>query len=80
MKRLFLFILTSYFILPSNVDSRSFRPIKYRQAMVVAPESLAADVGTEVLRKGGNAIDAAVAVAFTLAVTYPSAGNIGGGG
>ena len=80
MKRLFLFILTSYFILPSNVDSRSFRPIKYRQAMVVAPESLAADVGTEVLRKGGNAIDAAVAVAFTLAVTYPRAGNIGGGG
>src|ERR1700733_15288806 len=48
--------------------------------MVVAQEAIAARVGAEILRKGGNAIDAAVAVGFTMAVTYPRAGNIGGGG
>jgi gamma-glutamyltranspeptidase/glutathione hydrolase len=48
--------------------------------MVVAQEPLAADVGLRVLQSGGNAIDAAVAVAFALAVTYPFAGNLGGGG
>lgn len=55
-------------------------PVRARHAMVVAQEPYAADIGAEVLRQGGNAIDAAVAVAFALAVTHPSAGNIGGGG
>jgi len=48
--------------------------------MVVASEPLAAEVGVEVLKAGGNAVDAAVAVGFALAVTHPEAGNIGGGG
>jgi gamma-glutamyltranspeptidase/glutathione hydrolase len=48
--------------------------------MVVAQEPLAADVGLDVLKKGGNAVDAAIAVGFALAVTHPAAGNIGGGG
>jgi gamma-glutamyltranspeptidase / glutathione hydrolase len=48
--------------------------------MIVAQEPLAVDVGLGVLRKGGNAVDAAVAVGFALAVTHPQAGNIGGGG
>jgi gamma-glutamyltranspeptidase/glutathione hydrolase len=48
--------------------------------MVVTDEPLATHIGVEVLKKGGNAIDAAVAVGFALAVTYPVAGNIGGGG
>jgi gamma-glutamyltranspeptidase / glutathione hydrolase len=48
--------------------------------MVVAQEAIAAKIGVDVLQKGGNAIDAAVAVGFAMAVTYPRAGNIGGGG
>src|SRR6266540_2932738 len=51
-----------------------------RHGMVVAQEARAARVGVEVLQNGGNAVDAAVATGFALAVTYPRAGNIGGGG
>src|ERR1700683_5012018 len=55
-------------------------PVRAKHAMVAAQEGLAADVGVAVLKSGGNAIDAAVAVGFALAVTHPFAGNIGGGG
>jgi gamma-glutamyltranspeptidase/glutathione hydrolase len=55
-------------------------PVKARRAMVVAQEPLAADAGLATLASGGNAIDAAVTVAFALAVTHPAAGNLGGGG
>jgi len=48
--------------------------------IVVAQEARAARIGMEILEKGGNAVDAAVAVGFAMAVTYPRAGNIGGGG
>jgi gamma-glutamyltranspeptidase/glutathione hydrolase len=56
------------------------QPLRARHGMVVAMESIAADVGVSVLQKGGNAVDAAVAVGFALAVTHPFAGNLGGGG
>jgi gamma-glutamyltranspeptidase / glutathione hydrolase len=56
------------------------QPVRARHGMVVAMEALATDVGVGVLQKGGNAVDAAVAVGFALAVTHPFAGNLGGGG
>lgn len=55
-------------------------PVYARHAMVVTQEEHATEVGVQVLRSGGNAIDAAVAIGFALAVTHPAAGNIGGGG
>jgi gamma-glutamyltranspeptidase/glutathione hydrolase len=56
------------------------QPVRAKNGMVVSTSSYASKVGVDILKKGGNAIDAAVAVGFALAVTYPSAGNIGGGG
>ena len=56
------------------------RPNVAANGMVASPEPLATDVGLAILKAGGNAFDAAAAVQFALAVTYPNAGNIGGGG
>jgi gamma-glutamyltranspeptidase/glutathione hydrolase len=55
-------------------------PVRTQHAMVVAQEHLAADIGADILKQGGNAVDAAVAVGFALAVSHPQAGNLGGGG
>ena len=55
-------------------------PAEGENGMVVTAQHLATDVGLEVLKAGGNAVDAAVAVGYALAVTYPTAGNLGGGG
>ena len=71
-------LLMTFALLPTELPAR--QPVHARHGMVVARETHATDAGEAVLEAGGNAIDAAVAVAFTLAVTHPSAGNIGGGG
>jgi gamma-glutamyltranspeptidase/glutathione hydrolase len=60
--------------------SDAVRAVAAEHGMVVAQERQAAQIGADVLRRGGNAVDAAVATGFAMAVTYPRAGNIGGGG
>src|SRR6266699_1629285 len=71
-------LMVSFCLMASATGAHE--PVFARKGMVVAQEPLAADVGIAVLKSGGNAIDAAVAVGFALAVTHPFAGNIGGGG
>ncbi len=61
-------------------DIPAVQPVTARNGMVVAQEALAAQIGADILKAGGNAVDAAVATGFAMAVTYPRAGNIGGGG
>ncbi|MFC6646017.1 gamma-glutamyltransferase [Granulicella cerasi] len=63
-------------VVPPDVN----KPVIKDHAMVVSIQHDATDAGVEILKAGGNAVDAAVAVGFALAVTYPQAGNIGGGG
>ncbi|HKU04666.1 MAG TPA: gamma-glutamyltransferase, partial [Bradyrhizobium sp.] len=63
---------------PPPLDS--VQAVRAEHGMVVAQEKLATRIGADILRQGGNAVDAAVATGFALAVTYPRAGNIGGGG
>ena len=64
----------------TSASAASPQPISAEHGMVVTAQHLATEVGVEVLKGGGNAVDAAVAVGYTLAVVYPTAGNIGGGG
>lgn len=71
-------LLLALLVFPSFVQGLT--SVAARHAMVVASEPLAAEAGLEILRAGGNAVDASVAVGFALAVTHPAAGNIGGGG
>jgi gamma-glutamyltranspeptidase / glutathione hydrolase len=79
----FLFALGASAQVAPVVQPPAIRPAQTviaHNALVVAQEERAARIGTEILDRGGNAVDAAVAVGFALAVTYPRAGNIGGGG
>lgn len=62
------------------VATTALRPVVAQHGLVVAQERMAADIGAGILKRGGNAVDAAVATGFAMAVTYPRAGNLGGGG
>ena len=68
------------FLVAALFYSNSYSQVYAQNGMVVSDNQVASQVGTEILKKGGNAIDASIATAFALAVTHPQAGNIGGGG
>lgn len=92
-RRAYAFALAAIILLKAPVfaqDSRhgyyappalsTVNPVIAKNGMVVAQERIAAGIGRDVLARGGNAVDAAVATGFAMAVTYPRAGNLGGGG
>jgi len=78
-KIIFKTVLILFFFI-CLIVAESARPLKAKNGMVVSANKLASEVGIQILKDGGNAIDASVAVGFALAVTYPYAGNLGGGG
>ena len=88
MKKIFSLLLVAIISLSNALQSQTsyidyespFHPIISNGPMVVSQNHLSSELGIEIIKKGGNAIDAAVAVGFSLAVTLPRAGNLGGGG
>src|ERR1051326_2995310 len=72
--------LSLLLMIAAAVPAWAAQPVRARKGMVVTRERHATEVGLQVLKSGGNAVDAAIAVGFALAVTHSSAGNIGGGG
>lgn len=75
-----LALLSNVFLFAVEVHGTPPAPVRGKNAMVASQHELASKIGVDILKKGGNAVDAAIAVGIALAVVYPEAGNIGGGG
>ena len=71
---------SGYDFIPIQEEMQIAQPVTEKHGMVSSQEALASKVGVNILKQGGNAVDAAAAVGFALAVTLPRAGNLGGGG
>ncbi|HMQ03461.1 MAG TPA: gamma-glutamyltransferase [Pyrinomonadaceae bacterium] len=73
-------LIFAFVVLPLPVSGAWPEPVRGKNAMVASQHVLASQIGADIMRKGGNAVDSAIAVGLALAVVYPEAGNIGGGG
>jgi gamma-glutamyltranspeptidase / glutathione hydrolase len=80
MKRLRLYLLPILLVVLNAPVISAREPVRARHGMVASTNEVASHVGVDIMKRGGNAVDAAIAVAFALAVTHPAAGNLGGGG
>src|SRR5947207_15976510 len=73
-------IVVLFLLFAGPLAAESRLPVRGKHAMIASVDVIASRIGADVMKRGGNAVDAAVAVAFVLAVTWPEAGNLGGGG
>ncbi|MCH8334430.1 MAG: gamma-glutamyltransferase [Proteobacteria bacterium] len=81
IRKLFVATLSTILLLGSvPLDAASSHPVRGKGGIVASSSAIASEVGVEILKKGGNAVDAAIATAFAMSVTWPTGGNIGGGG